>query len=240
MKPVIGITSSLLENDCRDYYKLYTNYCQCISDSGGIPVIIPAAEKSSVDVYLDMMNGLLLSGGPDIAPAYYGQEVKVNNITTVKIRDESEILLTEKALEKDMPVLGICRGMQVLNVASGGTLYQDINRCGISSFNHSVTGPEEYSGTHMVTLNKGSILFELFQREKFMVNSIHHQAVEKAAPGFAGTALSEDGIIEGIESSIHYFAIGVQWHPERMVENYPFQYRLFDGFITRCSRTMNR
>jgi len=239
MKPVIGVIPSFIETSIRDYYKLFRNYCDCIIERGGVPLIIPIVEKADVDIVLNIVDGLLLSGGSDVIPSFYGEKVMVNNLVVSEKRDEFEIFITRKALISDMPVFGICRGMQLLNVAAGGTLYQDISQCSISTLNHRVTGKEEKHGIHNVSLVKDKTLSKIFGTDYLKVNSVHHQAIDKLAAGFSVTALAEDGIIEGIENTNYHFAVGVQWHPERMVKVYEEQYKLFDLLIEKSVEARN-
>jgi len=234
MKPIIGIVPSFIEQNTEKYYKLFKNYCDCIRDREGIPIIIPIIDMVEIDVILKLIDGLLLSGGSDICPSFYKEKVMIQNLLVSKQRDQFEINLTKKALLRNVPVLGICRGMQLLNVAAGGTLYQDINQYNLTSFNHKVNGEEENYGTHYVRLVKDKLLFKIFQTDCLKVNSIHHQAVAELAEGFCANAHAEDGIIEGIENLDYLLALGVQWHPERMIKAFSKHYKLFDLLIEKA------
>jgi len=234
MKPLIGIIPSIAEKNAGSFYKLFTNYCDCIRDRKGIPIVIPIVNKVEIDEILQRIDGLLLSGGPDIYPSFYKEKVMSSNLLVSKKRDQFEIGFTKKALFRNIPILGICRGMQLLNVAAGGKLYQDIIEYNLSPFNHKVNGEEEKYGTHHVKLIKEKWLFKIFQTDILKVNSIHHQAVAELADGFFANAYAEDGIIEGIENADYRLALGIQWHPERMVQAFPKQYKLFDLLIEKA------
>ena len=176
-------------------------------------------------------DGLLLSGGEDINPNYYGQTATEKCGKIVPRRDHIEMKMLEAFLPTGKPILGICRGEQLLNVYFGGTLHQDIAhliRCRHNDFSR------KNLGNHPVELVSGTKLEAILQEKSFSVNSLHHQAVEKLGDGLIAGAYSEDGIVEAIEHSMHRFCIGLQWHPEHMSPFSKLQRRIFDAFVRAC------
>ena len=178
-------------------------------------------------------DGLLLSGGEDIHPRYYGQEIDKKCGKIVESRDAAEMKMLEAFLATGKPILGICRGEQVLNVYFGGTLHQDIGH--LIQCNHN-DFPKRSHGTHWVTVKSGSKLATLMEESTFLVNSMHHQAVDRPGKDLRVTAYSEDGIVEAFEHTTHPFCMGIQWHPEHMSANSPLQRRIFDAFVRACTR----
>ena len=217
MKPLIGITSSNISIN-PPYYGSYVadGYFTGMARAGATPIIIPLVEEEDVwkDI-IERVDGLILTGGYDIHPLYYGEGLHPQIGELYPVRDRMEIMAVRYALNLDKPVLGICRGCQVLNVAMGGTLYQDINSQRENSFLHTQTAPrpEPY---HYVNLEKESRMAEIFQSDRILTNSFHHQAIKDLATGFKVVALAEDGVIEGFESLEHFFVMGIQFHPEMM------------------------
>jgi len=175
-------------------------------------------------------DGLLLPGGGDMDPKFYGQERIPACGEPNLLRDAAEPLLLRAFLAADKPVLGICRGIQVMNVVLGGTLYQDIK-----PFEH-VPHNDHWAKVHTVTVRRGTLLSRLLGQDTVLVNSQHHQAVDRVAPGFTLAALSEDGIVEAIEKPDAGFCLGVQWHPEWLSDADPAMQSLFDAFVNACSK----
>ena len=175
-------------------------------------------------------DGLLLPGGGDMDPKFYGQERIPACGEPNLLRDAAEPLLLRAFLAADKPVLGICRGIQVMNAVLGGDLYQDIK-----PFAH-VPHNDHWAKIHTVTVRRGTLLSRILEQDTVLVNSQHHQAVDRVAPGFTLVALSEDGIVEAIEKPDARFCLGVQWHPEWLSDADPAMQGLFDAFVNACSK----
>ena len=175
-------------------------------------------------------DGLLLPGGGDMDPKFYGQERIPACDEPNLLRDAAEPLLLRAFLAADKPVLGICRGIQVMNAVLGGDLYQDIK-----PFEH-LPHNDHWAKVHTVTVRRGTLLSRILGQDTVLVNSQHHQAVDRVAPGFTLAALSEDGIVEAIEKPDARFCLGVQWHPEWLSDADPAMQGLFDAFVNACSK----
>ncbi|HHV29934.1 gamma-glutamyl-gamma-aminobutyrate hydrolase family protein [Acetivibrio mesophilus] len=233
-RPIIGITPWFDYNE----NKMYINraYCEAITLSGGMPVLLSIEEDEGLlSEMIDVFDGFLLSGGPDVDAVHWGEWNYKYNGEISPYRDKMELFIARKAVGKDKPIFGICRGIQVLNVAFGGTLYQDIYSQNNEKdlIKHSQNAPKWYP-THKVTLKEGSIVQKAHGAEVISVNSFHHQAVREPASDFIITARSEDGIIEAIEHSNCKFAVGVQWHPEHMWKKDSSFLNLFRCFVRSC------
>ncbi|MCW5851875.1 MAG: gamma-glutamyl-gamma-aminobutyrate hydrolase family protein [Anaerolineae bacterium] len=229
MRPRIGIT--VVRND-PDHVP---NYLAALDRAGAEWQIITPATPDALAATLKTLDGLLLPGGGDIDPAYYGEALEGSETRWMdRVRDDLELTITRLAVEQDMPVLGICRGIQVLNVAYGGSLVQHIGH-------HRVGGVGPVWAQHKVALRPGSRLSEILgSREQVVVNSRHHQAVspDRLAPGLVASAvtLPDDGIIEGVEAVGQTWVVGVQWHPERTDEVPAEHAALFDAFLDAARR----
>lgn len=230
--PIIGVSSRKIPFFDHDKpyprYGVAISYVESVEAAGGTPIILPMTQDRLVlDAVLELLDGLLLTGGQDVGPQHYGEEPHARLQTVDPLRDITEMYLARKALAADLPLLAICRGQQVLNVAAGGSLVQDI---------HSLIGPEclrhfqettEEVATHKVRVHEGTKLLEITGESQVMVNSYHHQCVKKVAPGFVINATATDGVVEGVESTTHTFALGVQWHPELLMRQMDFNLALF-------------
>jgi len=232
MKPVIGIFPSY-DNERKQNF-IDSVYVDEIVDSGGIPFIIPLSSDPKCNLeFLSNLNGLILSGGVDIDPKYYGESNTGKSVNISSEMDEAEAVLVRLAMEADIPILGICRGMQALNVFNGGTLIQDIpSECGFSVI-HRLEKPDV--AFHDITIEKESPLSDAIGFGKHHINSYHHQAIKALAPGFSVAAVAEDGVIESIYCKNKKFVLGVQWHPERDYHTVPDSKKILDKFIKICS-----
>jgi putative glutamine amidotransferase len=207
------------------------DYCRAL-ERAGATVAVVGPESDPVPRALDRCHGVLLTGGADVDPSFYGDAERHPTIKVDPERDEYEIALARGAMERDLPILAICRGVQLLNVAAGGTLIQDIPSQRPGSLNHSVKEPPTQK-VHTVRIvpesRLGRLLLTGTSPGPVEVNSRHHQAVNRVAPGFIVSAVAPDGIIEAIERPDATFCVGVQWHPENYWATGEFQ-ALFEGF----------
>ncbi|RIV17114.1 gamma-glutamyl-gamma-aminobutyrate hydrolase family protein [Alicyclobacillaceae bacterium I2511] len=238
MKPLIGITGSRFEITTVAGapgllgVSLADDYALGVERAGGLPLVIPYLQNpDSVSGLADYLDGLLLAGGEDMDPQQFGEFPQNGLGAVVPERDVLELALLRAMVDKGKPVLGICRGMQVMNVAFGGTLYQDLSRQWRGSVNHRQKARRNHL-SHQVTLQPGSRLQQLLQGEtEIGCNSFHHQAVNILAPGFIPVAWDPEGLVEGMESQGVSWLVAVQWHPENLWQSYPVFLGLFSGLI---------
>jgi putative glutamine amidotransferase len=240
MRPLIGITCGRFFDDPnRARCGQNMSYINAVALAGGAPLLIPlVAEEISLRAIFDTLDGLLLTGGVDIAPARYGESPHPNLGAVDKLRDEVEIILARWAVESDLPTFGICRGIQTLNVALGGTLYQDIPAQIQGALTHPYqSGNPRDHIAHTIEIALHSQLGSLLPADMPVeVNSMHHQAVRDLAPGFVITSRAPDGVIEAIEAPNKRFALAVQWHPEEMVERHPQMRALFSALVAAARK----
>ncbi|UMZ75005.1 gamma-glutamyl-gamma-aminobutyrate hydrolase family protein [Natranaerofaba carboxydovora] len=214
-----------------DKNRISLNYTKVIEKLGLVPILIPSL--SSMDAkkgLLKHLSGLILTGGVDVDPVYFGEEPLLGQGEIEPLRDKLEIFLTRKALDKNLPLLGICRGMQVLNIAAGGDIYQDIYSQLDNTLKHEQIAPGRHP-THGIDIQEDTKLYQITGKKNIRVNSFHHQAIRNIAPGFVESAKSPDGIVEGMESTMHSFALAVQWHPELLWEVQVESNNVFNAFV---------
>lgn len=228
MPPVIAVAP------CRTL----PDYEESVRRAGGEPRVLDH-QADRVDQVVTWCDGVLLPGGVDVHPARYGEAPHPTVTEVNEARDEYEIALARAVLEADVPLLAICRGIQVLNVAGGGTLVQDIPSQITTDVKHAVVNPKN-AIAHEVWVTPGSLLWALMREsieegDALKVNSRHHQSVQRLAPGFEVTATAPDGIIEAIERKTGRFCLGVQWHPENFWRTGEFR-PLFEGFVAACRK----
>lgn len=228
--PLIGLTSSWISGGI----SIKEEYAQAIRDAGGVPVILPVVEDASlVARYVQMLDGLVLSGGDDVPPEAYGQKPHPKTQCNSPRRHAFEDALLKAWLKTGKPLLAICRGAQQLNVSLGGTLIQDIpDQVGQTVIHRD---PNDPNAPHEVTLEAGSRLRKLFGVDRIVVNSNHHQAPLDVAPGLKVVARSADGVIEAMEFTDGRFALIVQWHPERIADE-AHKKILFGAFMDSCRK----
>jgi putative glutamine amidotransferase len=235
LKPLIGITTTnILKSSKTPKYGANELYAEAISNSGGLPVLIPLnLSQDDLDTLLCRLDGILFSGGGDIHPRKYGGELHPQVKGVEQSRDEVEIHLIQSVIETGKPFLGICRGLQVINVAMGGSLYehlQDQLSGGVTHDNHTL--PRDFLA-HSVSIEANSQLSQILSTSQARVNSLHHQGVRKLADGLLPTAYAPDELIEAFELPGHSFGLAVQWHPEELLEHEAMR-KLFQAFIHAC------
>lgn len=233
-KPIIGLTSYQRERGA--YCVVVTEYIESVFAAGGIPICIPTIKTDAdYEYYMEMLDGIIFTGGADINPACYGEEPlkEVSGIAPAK--DEYELGLFGKAYERKMPIFGICRGNQLINVALGGSLYQDINSQIPGSFGHYPKDTPEDELYHSVKLVEGSKLHGIMGADRLQVNSFHHQAIRTLGKNLVVTAVSKDNIIEAVESTEDRYLLGVQWHPECLTKRYEIFLKLFSRFVQEAA-----
>ncbi len=248
MKPVIGICSDFSEDDSigsvtglgfkgQSWQLVADDYVQAIEKSGGIPLIIPICRnEETMSHLLGKVDGLLLTGGSDIDPVYYGQPLRKGLGRINPPRDKHEFSLVKMALASTrLPILGICRGHQLLNVITGGELFQDLERERASDLHHTLWNSPKYHPTLDATVQKSARLYDVFGQETVRINSFNHQAISVLGDGLIPTMHASDGLVEGVEMEGERWICSVQWHPETMVEHHPEYLALFDAFVKACS-----
>ncbi|MBO8173014.1 MAG: gamma-glutamyl-gamma-aminobutyrate hydrolase family protein [Bacillaceae bacterium] len=232
MKPIIGIIPSL-ENES---VRVHRDYTDSVRRAGGLPFILPySTDDEDFNQMADQVDGLLLTGGGDIDPSLFGEDPLPGLGPITPERDHLEIRMIRLMLNRGSPIFAICRGCQILNVAAGGDMYQDLDSQLDGLLQHTQQAPR-YHASHKIRVVKPSLLYQITGEESFKVNSFHHQAVKEPAPGFVVSARTADGVIEAIESRSHPFVLGVQWHPENMTATDALAHRLFQAFIEACRR----
>ncbi len=240
MRPAIGITcGTFYDRDwCPPSFGHRKTYVDAVVAAGGIPILIPPIEdQDALRGIYDRIDGLLLSGGGDIQPHYYGEQPHPKLGVVDPARDQAEIPLARWAAADGKPVLGICRGAQVINVALGGSLYQDITTQLESKLQHDLSfARQDWTFlAHALELEPTSHLATMFGTTSFATNSLHHQSLKAIAPGIRPVAWAPDGVVEAIEGNNGHFLIGVQCHPEALqAEADPRWRALFRRFVESC------
>ncbi|GAN81054.1 gamma-glutamyl-gamma-aminobutyrate hydrolase family protein [Acidocella aminolytica] len=232
-KPLIGLTSYARNEQNR--YELPANYLECVYRAGGTPVVLtPVGSGQSVPDWLDCLDGLVFTGGHDLDPALYGEQRHPTTEQISQERDQSEMILTHSALESGIPMLAICRGLQILNVALDGTLHQHLPESIGELVAHRASGDKP--ARHSSYLVPGSRLHEISGYNVTEGVSWHHQGINTLAPRLTPVAYADDCLIEAVELKDHPWCIGVQWHPEMSAESDPVQQRLFDALVQAASK----
>jgi putative glutamine amidotransferase len=242
-QPLIGITAdTVFDPDVSSQIAqepaifLFQRYTQAILACSAIPIILPPlAAPGEIEALLQSLDGILVSGGNfDIDPKLYGEEAGPDLGAFKRQRTQFELELIRLALQRNMPILGICGGEQAINVVLGGSLYQDIRRQIPHAREHQLSAMRQQSG-HLIKIRAGTKLRDIVAEEQLNVNTTHHQSVKALGRGLIASASSEDGVIEGIESAAHAFVIGVQWHPELLLHKDPAETRIFMAFVAACA-----
>lgn len=237
-QPKIGITMDYQEKKTYSLYPWYAlrkNYVTSLSSNGAIGMpLVP--DLKFVDTYLSLVDGLLITGGGfDVAPSFYGEEVQHETVDENLSRTDFEFLIIQKALEKDIPILGICGGQQILNVVLGGSLVQHIPAVYSSTINHEQPNPRN-EVSHEVNIFPNTLLQNIVKESKVFVNSAHHQAVHKPGKGVIINAVAPDNVVEGIELEGHRFCLGIQWHPEFLIT--PSDAKIMRAFVEACKKNI--
>jgi putative glutamine amidotransferase len=246
LAPIIGITGTLKEDvdtvaerPLGRYLRSDLDYAEGVAGAGGVPVVLPpVGDERTAGAVVRSLDGLLLSGGSDLDPGYYGEEPVVELGPTLPERDTFEMALVGLALRRGIPVFGICRGMQVLNVALGGTLYQDLpSQWDGDVLKHRQAIPK-WQPSHEVEVREDSFIAEVMGREVVKVNSYHHQGIKDLAEGLVVTGRSADGVVEAVEAEdiSERWLLGVQWHAEGMRGAGPQQESLFEAHVSAAER----
>ena len=238
-RPIIGITCSQIEigEKPSPWVAAHTAYADAVALGGGVPVLLPIpspdwpdAPEAYARAMLERVDGLLLSGGNDSDPSFYGQELHPATKLVSRERDLIELALAKQAMKDDRPMLGICRGIQTLTIAAGGSLIQDLPTEPICHASRA----ERSSPYHTVKIEADSKLHEIYGVTELTTNSFHHQGAD-AIGSLRIIARAEDGVVEGLEKGGCRFVLGVQWHPEEMVRRYPEQLKLFRALVSAAS-----
>lgn len=229
-KPIIGVT--LLWDEEKNSYWMLPGYLEGLEEAGAIPIILPlAADGADIAQLADLCDGFLFTGGQDVAPQLYGEAMKPTCGELCPARDTMEQELLNRALEQDKPILGICRGLQILNVTLGGTLYQDLPTEHPSEIEHSMKPPYDQAA-HTVRILPDTPLAALLQKQELGVNSCHHQAIRSLAPSLVEMARSTDDLIEAMYLPGKTFVWGVQWHPELSFRTDEDSRKMFMALVT--------
>lgn len=243
-RPVIGITITQLPD--QGIQRISCHYLHSVIDAGGTPLLIPITEELDVvEDLLDMVDGILLTGGQDIVPASYGEAISSDpevaaTVETTPARDGVERLILDRVMHDDLPCAGVCRGMQMMNVYFGGTLYQDLAHefKGVGPRKILHRQPLDRGGerVHDVDITEDSLLARSFGAGRVAVNSLHHQAVRELGHGLVASGVSEDGLVEGIEFPSARYLVGVQWHPEYFGRTGESMARYFENLVGAARR----
>lgn len=225
MKPIIAITPDY--NYELQKYILSQQYVDAVKKAGGYPIVI-----FDTDDFSDSIDGIILTGGGDVNPLLFGEQPLIDNGEICPIRDDFEFKLCQWGFHKKLPMLGICRGMQIFCLCCGGSIYQDIYTQTNTNIKHIQKAPR-FEATHTIDITENSILYYIAQQKSCTVNSFHHQAVKQTGDDFIVSAKSKDGLIEAIEHKTLPFVVGVQWHPEAMTQD-NIQQKLFQAFIQKA------
>ena len=231
MKPIIAV---LAEIDNEFNTRVQNPYINAIESTGGIPILFPYVSKSeTVEHPVDICDGFFFTGGADIEPNRYGEEARETAGDIQKHRDEFEFNVFQRLIKTSKPILSVCRGAQLINVALGGTLYQDIPSEVETKISHRQSEPK-FSPSHDIRIITDTPLYEMMRTERIKGNSFHHQAIKTLGKGLEIMAVAEDGIIEAVYSSEMQYLRAYQWHPERLIKADAQNRMIFEDFIHAC------
>lgn len=232
--PLLGVSGSMDRDETRQY--ILWDYMQCLCDAGAVPLLLsPAMATPELTAGVQRLDGLMLAGGNDVDPCYFGEQPIPELGEVNPLRDKLELSLIQAFYAAGKPIFGICRGAQMLNVALGGAVYQDLasqypGSTGSKPLAHQQTSLPRYP-SHGVDILENSLLYHITGVCRLKVNSMHHQAISKVAPGLTVCARAADGVVEAVEDASRPFVLGVQWHPERMASTDAAARKLFEAFV---------
>lgn len=233
-KPVIGITARV-EKD--QMYSLDPVYGRAILQAGGLPLIVPIVDEEDIPLLCERLDGLIVTGGGDVNPTLYGEEPHIRLGAVYPGSDQYEKELILNFLNLDKPFIGMCRGMQMLNISLGGSNYQDLEaQFEGTLYQHKQLAMRTHR-THSVTLEDDSRLLDIMGEKTFNVNSFHHQGVKDVSDQLKVAGRAADGLVEALESETHQFVMGIQWHPEEFaLQGDEASKKIFDRFVKECSK----
>ncbi len=235
-KPRIGILANIDMGDLKqapgkERAGVFHDYVSAVTLAGGCPLILPIIQdEQAIEAQMSTIDGFMLTGGYDVSPLLFGQEPIFQLSEICPERDEYEIKGVHLAIEMGIPIFAICRGLQLVNVALGGTLYQDIHTQPGTSMQHFQQA-KGHVAAHSIEVLPKTLLHTILGKGPIYVNTFHHQAIDELAPGLKVNSRSPDGIIEGIEGTSSHWLLGVQWHPERMAERHKSMLDIFKAFV---------
>src|SRR5215813_5916954 len=241
-RPLVGLTTSVTFGSSPERAYVNAAYVRAVQAAGGVPVLLPPhLDEATRAALWTRLEALVLTGGGDLDPARFGETAHAKVYEVSAERDDLELGFTRRALDDGVPLLAICRGIQVLNVALGGTLYQDIPSEPGSSIDHSQKAPRHQPTHHVKVMGEGTRLGAVVGSTELEVNSFHHQAIKRLGAGLREVAWAEDGIIEGVEmTDARSFVLGVQWHPEDLVDHDAAARALFTAVVNAARQRMRR
>ncbi len=228
---LIGITSDFDYKTHKTWVR--EHYIQAVLAAGGLPFILPSLKPEAATAVIGQLRGLLLTGGGDIDPFLLGEEPSPHLEEVDPVRDSFELALAREAIKANLPLLGICRGAQILAVAAGGRLAQHLDEACPGRIQHFQRRAPWFA-SHSVQIEEATLLNKLTGKRTLEVNSLHHQAVSVVPHGFKVAAYAPDGVVEALESNTASFILGLQWHPEALVESCPDSRNIFSSFIRAC------
>ncbi|WP_332628668.1 gamma-glutamyl-gamma-aminobutyrate hydrolase family protein [Halalkalibacter flavus] len=233
-KPIIGITSTVVNHNQIRSINLHEKFIRAVINGGGVPIVIPIAKDELAEEWVSVCDGIILSNGEDVDPHSYGAVPDPKIQKTYGRRDQLEIAIVRQALNYNRPILGICRGITMLNVALGGTVIQDIEKFNLTALNHYQQA-ERSEPTHEVSISESSRLYKMINAKNIRVNSMHHQSIDQLSTDLKQVAMAPDGVIEAVEGvRKHPFLLGIQWHPEEMATEDVRMQQIFTDFIAEC------
>ena len=231
MRPIIGVLAEI-DDECNT--RVQNPYIHAIEKSGGIPILFPyVSDNETIGRLVDLCDGFFFTGGADIHPKHYGEKAKESLGNLQEHRDEFEFRVFEKVIKTAKPILAICRGAQLVNIALGGTLYQDIPSELQTTISHRQSEPK-FSPSHDVKIMINTPLYEMVRTAQIKVNSCHHQAIKTLGKGLEMMAVAEDGIIEAVYASGERYLRAYQWHPERLFKTDVHNRMIFEDFVHAC------